>query len=426
MHTVRTDLDKPQTSGPGNGNSGDPSGNTIGFGQPKSAVAIPNPVDASRPLSPKRAAEPEDAAPAPKRSRHARNRFVVFFNFLVSSAVFTTLLILAVLYFGKNRFVEPGPLQVPRSIVVAEGSSLATISTQLEARGIVDSEMVFRLGVRAYQAQSQMQAGEYAFKPSMSMFAVMETLRSGKGIIYKVSVPEGLTSFQIMQRIKENEVLVGEMPNVIPAEGSLMPDTYPFQRGMSRTELIEQMARAQKIFLEKIWERRVPDLPISTPEEMVILASIVEKETARADERPHVASVFINRLNLGMKLQSDPTIIYGLFGGEGKPKDRPIYKSDITKATDYNTYVIDALPPGPIANPGRASLEAVANPSKTEDLFFVADGTGGHVFAKTLAEHNANVVRWRAIEKRMKAEAAKKAEEKATDDSTDANQAQSN
>ena len=373
--------------------------------------------DIPRPMSPGRALEPGEAAPAPKkrRSRHARNRFVVFFNFIMSSAVFSVLLLLAGLYFGNKRFQEDGPLEAPRSIMVKDGNSLSTISSQLQARGIIDSDLIFRLGVRAYQAQSQMQAGEYAFKPGMSMFSVMETLRAGKGIVHKVSIPEGLTSFQIMQRIRQNEVLRGEMPDVIPAEGSLMPDTYPFQRGLTRKELINEMIRAQKNFLEKIWQRRVPGLPISTPEEMVILASIVEKETGKADERPHVASVFVNRLNQGIKLQSDPTIIYGLFGGEGKPKGRPIFQSDITKVTDYNTYVIPGLPPAPISNPGRASLEAVANPSNTQDLFFVADGTGGHVFAATLAEHNANVVRWRAIEKRMKEEAARRAIEGASE-----------
>jgi UPF0755 protein len=214
-----------------------------------------------------------------------------------------------------------------------------------------------------------------------------------------------------MKRVAENETLEGEMPEEIPAEGSIMPDTYPFQRGTTRIELIEQMRRQQSRFLAEIWERRIDGLPLASPEEMVILASIVEKETGKADERPRVASVFINRLNKGMRLQSDPTIIYGIFGGEGKPSDRPIYKSDIQGKTAYNTYQIDGLPPTPIGNPGRASLEAVANPSRTDDLFFVADGTGGHVFAKTLAEHEANVKRWRAIEKRMKEEAAKAAEE---------------
>ena len=365
----------------------------------------------TRPVSPGRALEPEPVAPPPKRSRHARNRFVVFFNFLFSSAVMVTIVALALLYFGSSKFHEAGPLDEPRTILVKDGYSLSTIAKQLEARGIIESEMIFRLGVRAYRASAQMKVGEYAFKPGMSMYDVMDTLKSGKGVVHKVSIPEGLTSYQIMQRVAQNKILIGEMPEQIPVEGSLMPDTYPFQRGLTRKELINQMKLAQEKFLKKVWERRVPDLPIKTPEEMVVLASIVEKETGRADERPHVASVFINRLNQGIKLQSDPTIIYGIFGGKGKPKGRPIYQSDLDKVTDYNTYIIKALPPGPISNPGRASLEAVANPSKTSDLFFVADGTGGHVFAETLAEHNANVARWRAVEKRRRQEAAKKAKE---------------
>ena len=376
-----------------------------GFGQrtqPVEAIGAIGVQEIARPLSAERAIEPKEAAPAPKRAHQARNRFVVFFNFLMSAAVFATIAIIAVMFFGKNRFQEQGPLETPRTIVVREGSSLADISNQLEAKGIVDSEMIFRFGVRAYRAQSQMQAGEFAFKPKMSMLQVMETLRSGKGIVYKVTIPEGLTSYQIIQRVAANDVLVGEMPVSIPTEGSLMPDTYPFQRGTTRTEVIETMKRAQTKFLADIWQRRVTGLPISTPQELVILASIVEKETGKSDERPHVASVFVNRLNKGIKLQSDPTIVYGIFGGKGKPKGRPIYRSDLKKVTGYNTYIIPALPPGPISNPGRASLEAVANPSNTNDLFFVADGTGGHVFAVTLKEHNANVTRWRAIEKRMK------------------------
>jgi UPF0755 protein len=369
-------------------------------------------IDTPRAISPGRALEPSEAAPPPKRSRHARNRFVVFFNLLVSSSVFLTLAAVVVLFFGNSRFHESGPLEAPRTILVKDGYSLSTIAQQLETRGIIDSDLLFRMGVRAYRASAQMRVGEYAFKPAMSMYDVMQTLRQGKGVVHKVSIPEGLTSFQIMQRIAQNSILTGEMPDEIPSEGSLLPDTYPFQRGLARQELINQMMRAQEIFLKEVWQRRVPGLPVTTPEEMVILASIVEKETGQADERPHVASVFVNRLSQGIRLQSDPTIIYGIFGGEGKPKGRPIYQSDLDKVTDYNTYIIKALPPGPISNPGRASLEAVANPSKTSDLFFVADGTGGHVFAATLAEHNANVSRWRAVEKRRKAAAAKKAQEK--------------
>ncbi len=382
-------------------------------------------IDTPRAISPGRALEPSEAAPPPKRSRHARNRFVVFFNLLVSSSVFLTLAALVLLFFGNSRFHESGPLETPRTILVKEGYSLSTIAQQLETRGIIDSELLFRMGARAYRAQKQMRAGEYAFKPAMSMYDVMQTLRQGKGVVHKVSIPEGLTSFQIMQRIAQNTVLTGEMPVQIPSEGSLMPDTYPFQRGLTRQELINQMMRAQEIFLKEVWQRRVPGLPVNTPEEMVVLASIVEKETGQADERPHVASVFVNRLSQGIRLQSDPTIIYGIFGGQGKPKGRPIYQSDLDKVTDYNTYIIKALPPGPISNPGRASLEAVANPSKTSDLFFVADGTGGHVFAATLAEHNANVSRWRAVEKRRKAKAAKKAQEN-SDTVSEQEKAQSN
>ncbi|MBM7322317.1 endolytic transglycosylase MltG, partial [Agrobacterium sp. S2] len=189
-----------------------------------------------------------------------------------------------------------------------------------------------------------------------------------------------------------------ELPATLPPEGSLRPDTYRFTRGTKREEIINQMSAAQDKLIDMIWERRDPDLPIKTVEEFVTLASIVEKETGKDDERAHVASVFYNRLKKGMRLQSDPTIIYGLFGGDGKPSDRPIYQSDLQKQTPFNTYVIKGLPPSPIANPGRAALEAVANPWRTDDLYFVADGTGGHVFAKTLDEHNANVRRWRKIE----------------------------
>ncbi len=357
--------------------------------------------------SPQDVLQPRDVPEPPKRSRQARNKFVVFLNFCLSTLVFATLAMGAAFYFGKVKFEEDGPLLNARTIFIEEGTGLSRIAEKLETSGIISSEFIFKQGVTATGNASALKAGEYAFKPGMSMRDVMETIVSGKGIIHKVAIPEGLTSVQIMKRIAENEILEGEMPSEIPVEGSIMPDTYPFQRGTTRTELIEQMRRQQTRFLAEIWEKRIDGLPLASPEEMVILASIVEKETAKADERPRVASVFINRLNKGMRLQSDPTIIYGLFGGAGKPKDRPIYKSDIDAKNDYNTYQIDGLPPTPIANPGRAALEAVANPSRTEDLFFVADGTGGHVFAQTLDEHEANVKRWRAIEKRMAEEAEK-------------------
>ncbi len=362
----------------------------------------------ARPRSPQDALQPSETPPPPKRSRQARNGLVVLSNFLMTLLVFVAISGFAAVYFGKLRFDEPGPLQAPRTIVVKEGSSLARIAAQLQDGGVIDSEWLFRLGVRSYRVAGEMKAGEYAFTPAMSMREVMETLRSGKGIVYKITFPEGLTSFQIMQKLRENEVLTGEIPAEVPPEGSLLPDTYPFQRGTTRLEVLEQMRKAQEKLIGEAWGKRISGLPLKTPAEMVALASIVEKETGKADERPRVAAVFINRLNKGMRLQSDPTILYGIFGGQGRPADRAILRSDIEKPTPYNTYQIDGLPPGPIANPGRAALEAVSNPSRTKELFFVADGTGGHVFAETLEEHNENVKRWREIEKRLRAEQEKR------------------
>jgi UPF0755 protein len=239
---------------------------------------------------------------------------------------------------------------------------------------------------------------------------IMELLKSGKSVLYSLTIPEGLTVEQAMQRIAEQDALTGDMPATMPPEGSIATDTLRFTRGATRQQMIDKLLADQKKLVEDVWARRSPDLPLANINEFVTLASIVEKETGKGDERSRVAAVFLNRLAKGMRLQSDPTILYGLFGGKGKPADRPIYQSDIDKQTPYNTYLINGLPPTPIANPGRAALEAVANPSKTKDLYFVADGTGGHVFASTLQEHNENVARYRALQKKQAEEAAKAAE----------------
>jgi len=361
--------------------------------------------------SPSDALKPREVPPPPKRSKGAKGNMIVVLNFMMTCVVLATVALCVMAYIGKYWFEKPGPLRASTTLLIEEGSSVNAITTKLVNNGVIDNGLIFKAWIRAYRAQGSLKAGEFLFNARMSMFDVMETIRSGKGILHKVSVPEGLTIVQIFDRISKNEILEGEMPDEMPAEGSLMPDTYPFQRGTTRVELVDRMKRAQEKFLDEVWGRRIDGLPIASKEEMVILASIVEKETGKADERPRVASVFINRLRNGMKLQSDPTIIYGIFGGAGKPKDRPIYKSDIETATPYNTYTIAALPPGPIANPGRAALEAVANPSRTDDLFFVANGTGGHAFAKTLDEHNQNVARWRAIEAQQKKDAEAKASE---------------
>lgn len=370
-----------------------------GFGRRSDLPLKSEPLEAQSPI---KALQAKEVPLPPKRSKSAKGNFIVFMNFVMSCLVLVVLGAGLVFLYGKSVFESAGPLTEPQTVVIKEGSSLSQISSKLLFNDVIDNGWIFSQGVKAHKAQSSMKAGEYIFQPQMSMYDVMETIRSGKGILHKVTLPEGLTVFQIFERLAKHEILEGPLPETLPPEGSLMPDTYPFQRGTTRAEVIERMKVAQETFLAEIWEKRVPDLPISTPEELVTLASIVEKETGKADERPRVASVFINRLNRGMKLQSDPTILYGIFGGEGKPSDRPIYKSDIETPTPYNTYTIPALPPGPIANPGRAAMEAVANPSRTDDIFFVANGTGGHVFAKTLDEHNQNVARWRQIEKQLK------------------------
>lgn len=370
-----------------------------GFGRRSDLPLKSEPLEAQSPI---KALQAKEVPLPPKRSKSAKGNFIVFMNFVMSCLVLVVLGAGLVFLYGKSVFESAGPLTEPQTVVIKEGSSLSQISSKLLSNDVIDNGWIFSQGVKAHKAQSSMKAGEYIFQPQMSMYDVMETIRSGKGILHKVTLPEGLTVFQIFERLAKHEILEGPLPETLPPEGSLMPDTYPFQRGTTRAEVIERMKVAQQTFLAEIWEKRVPDLPISTPEELVTLASIVEKETGKADERPRVASVFINRLNRGMKLQSDPTILYGIFGGEGKPSDRPIYKSDIETPTPYNTYTIPALPPGPIANPGRAAMEAVTNPSRTDDIFFVANGTGGHVFAKTLDEHNQNVARWRQIEKQLK------------------------
>ena len=357
------------------------------------------------PKSARQAIEPETPPPPPTRSKAVRHPIVVFMNFLITVVLLAVIGIGGLLYYGKQTFIEKGPLTQEKTILVSGGTGLGTIAEILERQNVISDQTIFNYGVQIYRQDTKLKAGEYLFSPGVSMMQVMQILTSGKSILHSVTVPEGYTSYQIHQVLMDNDILMGPLDE-IPAEGTLLPETYKFARGTTRKEMVKRMADAHSRAVAEIWARRAADLPLKTPEELVTLASIVEKETGKASERTRVAGVFINRLNQGIKLQSDPTVIYGIFGGKGKPKDRPIFRSDLNKKTDYNTYQIPGLTPGPIANPGRASLEAVANPSRTKDLFFVADGTGGHVFSETLKQHNENVRRWREIEK-QRIEAAK-------------------
>ncbi|MCO6177753.1 endolytic transglycosylase MltG [Ciceribacter sp. RN22] len=369
------------------------SGNEIGRG---AETASKGPII---PKSPAEALKPERVPAPPRRSRKARSQLVIFLNFLMSLTVMVFVIAVAGFYYVMSAYQEPGPLRANVNFVVRSGAGLSEIANNLERSGAVTDSRIFRYVTATYLDDNEtLKAGEYEIKANASMKEIMDLLKSGRSILYSISFPEGLSVKQMFKRLADDQVLEGELPAELPVEGALRPDTYKFSRGTKRDEIIRQMIAAQEKIVDQVWEKRAPDLPLKSKLELVTLASIVEKETGKPDERAHVASVFYNRLQKGMRLQSDPTIVYGLFGGDGKPADRPIFQSDLKKETPYNTYIVKGLPPGPIANPGREALEAVANPWRTEDLYFVADGTGGHVFAATLEEHNANVKKWRKIE----------------------------
>ncbi len=295
---------------------------------------------------------------------------------------------------------EPGPLAANKVLYIAPGTEVPDIIAELDREGVIDSPFMLNVALLLEGSRSKVKAGEYLFKQNASLREVIDTLISGKQVLHAITIPEGLTSEQIVERLRDSDVLLGDITDV-PKEGSLLPETYKVARGAIRADVLKKMQDDQKRAIDQIWTRRANGLPLRSPYELVTLASIVEKETGKADERPRVASVFLNRLRKGMRLQSDPTIVYGLTGGKGS-LGRGITRAELEKPTPYNTYLIDGLPPGPIANPGRAALEAVANPSRTQDLYFVADGIGGHVFSETLDQHSRNVQRWRQIEKDAK------------------------
>jgi UPF0755 protein len=368
------------------------------------------------PKSPSEAIKPELIPPPPPRSRAARHPLVVVLNFAITGVLAATLLIGGAILAAKYQFDHTGAFDEAHTVTVRPGASADDVADLLQREG-VGNRWVFIAGVRLNGAGGKLQAGEYVVPAHASLNDIMRAMMEGRVIAHTITIPEGLTSQQIVDCLSadtafvngytsglttkqidncrnDSEALTGSIAQV-PREGVLLPDTYPYSRGMTRQEVIGQMISDRNRAVSDIWAHRAPDLPLKSAEELVTLASIIEKETAIADERTRVAAVYVNRLRLKMPLQADPTVIYAIFKG-AKPAGYAPSKADLQVKSDYNTYVVNGLPPGPIANPGRASLEAAANPSRTRDLYFVADGSGGHAFAETYEDHQRNVARYRA------------------------------
>ncbi|MEM8986266.1 MAG: endolytic transglycosylase MltG [Pseudomonadota bacterium] len=320
----------------------------------------------------------------------------LFLKLFLGFCVLALLCVVGAAYGGWHLFTGPGPAASETVVDLPPGSSVGAIASRLENAGVISDERVFKAASRLTGTDQSLKAGEYAFPARVSVQEILVILREGRSILYKITAPEGLTTAQILAIVDADETLQGEI-TVQPGEGRLLPETYLYHRRDTKDDVVRQMMKAQDAVRDALWDLRATELPFDTWEEAVILASIVEKETAFEAERPQVAAVFVNRLKRRMRLESDPTIIYGLTGGE--PLGRGIRQSELRKETPYNTYIIRGLPPTPIANPGRASIAAVLNPPDTNDLFFVADGTGGHVFSSTYAEHRRNVEKWRRIER---------------------------
>ncbi|MGE5564195.1 MAG: endolytic transglycosylase MltG [Bacillota bacterium] len=288
----------------------------------------------------------------------------------------------------------PGPRPGPHDIIVKEGTTLGMVSRQLAREGAIPgTARTYYVMARLFGSSDPIQAGEFEIPKGMGGSAILDLLQHGKPLLRLITVTEGMPSVMVEEKLAANPYLKGPTPEI--PEGSVLPDSYSFERGDTRAGVVKEMQAAMSKTLAQLWPKRSPDCPVATPEQAVILASIVEKETAKPSERPMIAGVYCNRLKIGMKLDADPTVIYPVT--KGKPLGRRILKSELAADNPYNTYRRAGLPAGPIANPGKASIEAVLHPARTKALYFVADGTGGHAFAETLAEQNANVAKWYAI-----------------------------
>ena len=306
--------------------------------------------------------------------------------------------ILLALALFEHYYDSTGPHLEERTVFVPRGSGLTATARILLDAGVIRDDWSFAFGAWLRGAADDLRAGEYRIAAGASMAEVLRRIRGGHSVQRQFTVPEGARMASVMARIAENPYLSGDLPEALP-EGLVAPETYFFVRGDSRAALYGRMASLQTAILETLWEERAPDLPFDTPEEALVLASIVERETGLAEERPRVAAVFVNRLRRGMRLQSDPTVLYAIESAQG-PLGRPLTRADLAFSSPYNTYQNGGLPPGPIANPGRAAIVAALRPDDTDEYYFVADGSGGHAFARTLDEHNRNVARWRRLRQR--------------------------
>ena len=304
-------------------------------------------------------------------------------------------------FLAKQVFERSGPLTETRVVSIQSGDSLSAIAAQFEKDGVIHSALLFRAAAKLQGVASAVQAGDYEIPAGASMREVLVMVTTGQAINYRITIAEGLTVAEALALVEQNEFLIGEITTV-PSEGKIAPETYFIRRGEERQVVVDRMVAAQDKILAELWETRQEGLPLASPEEALILASIVEKETGVSGERAMVASVFINRIIKGMRLQTDPTVIYGITLGSG-PLGRELTRADLQTETPYNTYVIDGLPPTPIANPGYEAIKATLQPAETDYFYFVADGTGGHAFGRTLDEHNANVRRWRQIQREQRA-----------------------
>ena len=319
-------------------------------------------------------------------------------NFLYTLIAISVIATAGVAYYLYASFTGPGPSTEDKTLVIPKGSGVAEIAGVLKSENVFADVRIFRLGVRLLSDQKPLIAGEYVFPKGISAAGAMGIMIAGKSITHRLTIPEGLTVREVLELVSSEPLLDGPLPLDRPAEGTLLPETYQFLRGESRASIVERMRADMTKAIAEEWPKRDPSISLKTPEEAVTMASLVEKETSQSDERARVAAVFYNRIKKGMPLQTDPTVIFAITLGKLK-LNRGLTYDDLKIDSPYNTYLVKGLPPGPIANPGLAALQAVLHPILSKELYFVADGTGGHAFAATIDEHNKNVASWRKIQK---------------------------